>query len=167
MVPMGMPSIDVNGRFLTGPISKVFGHFSNIESYTEKYPHYYGKIDLMSRVNEKSITTREFLNISLDAERNHVVVHVQYKLIPMKEISYEVIGDYGNGIKNKITFQAMGRLTYVIGTIVPLDIISLPPGSKESKQYIRMLNYFRSQDIICLQNKPLGNKIGEICTGGE
>jgi hypothetical protein len=42
---MGMPAIDVNGRFLTGPISKVFGHFSNIESYTEKYPHYYGKID--------------------------------------------------------------------------------------------------------------------------
>jgi hypothetical protein len=164
---MVMPASDVNGRFLRVPISRVFGHFSNIESYTEKYPHYYGKIDLISILNEKRITTREFLNISLDAERYHVVVYVQYTFIPMKEISYEVIGDYANGIKNKITVEEMGEVIYISGTNVPLDIISLPPGSKESKQYIRMLNYFRWQDIICIQNNLLGFKIGQVCTGGE
>jgi hypothetical protein len=87
------------------PLSKVYDYYSNIQEYTQRYPRHYSKIDVISSSDDNSINTRQFLNISLDRNQDHVNVEVKYTFVPQKEIQYEIKGYGKTVIKNSMWFM--------------------------------------------------------------
>jgi hypothetical protein len=154
------------------PLSKVYDYYSNIEEYTERYPRYYSKIDVISS-SDNSIDTRQFLNISLDENEDHLNVEVKYIFVPLTEIQY-VIKGYGETIiKNSMWFRGEDTVGkgYQCGVEinhVPLDLYCYPPHSMERdmigyNEYSRMIEYLMEQDLQHLENKRLGWRIGDPC----
>jgi hypothetical protein len=144
------------------PLSKVFEYYRNIEQYTHRYPLYYSKIDVIER-SDNSISTRQYLNISLDEYEDHANVDVKYTFLPMKEIQYEIKGYGENAIKNSIWFRdkdTVGKPYQCAVEInhVPLDIMhytihSMERGMMRYNEYTRMIDYLREQDLEHLENK--------------
>jgi hypothetical protein len=160
-------------RGLIVPLSTAFEYYSNIEAYVERYPRYYGKIEVICRTAD-SITTRQFLNISLDENNDHVNVVAKYTFFPEKEIKYEIMEGYGRGIENSIVFLDQDQVgkpykCSVKINHIPLDLMYYPPPrfetSRRRDEYDRMLDYFLEQDLVPLEGKNWGGwKIGQICT---
>lgn len=103
---MDIPRTPHYSRLLLVPISKAFQYYKNIEVYTERYPDYCNQVDIIEKSdNGNMIKTKEFWNISIDSDIDHVVVYVNYDLIPLTEIRYEIVdSSYKKliGIKNHI-----------------------------------------------------------------
>jgi hypothetical protein len=159
-------------RGLDVPLSKAYEYYSDIEVYTQRYLRYYSKIDVVDRSNE-TISTRQFLNVSLDENQDHVNVDVKYTFFPLKEIQYEIEGYGENVIKNSIRFRnkdIVGKAYQCAVEInhVPLDIMCYPPHSIERdmvgyNEYARMIDYFTEQDLEPLENKRWRWKVEDSC----
>ncbi len=85
------------GRALNIPLSRAYEYYKDIEDYVQRYPRYYGSIDVIDKT-ENSITTRQFLNLSISVDQDHVKVDVRYTFFPLKEIQYEIIRGYDEGL---------------------------------------------------------------------
>jgi hypothetical protein len=154
------------------PLYKVFEYYADIEKYTHRYPLYYLKIDVIDR-SENSISTKQYLNISLDEYEDRVNVDVKYTFLPIKEIQYEIKG-YGEGaIKNSIWFRGkdtVGKPYECAAEInhVPLDIMhytieNMERGKIRYNEYNRMIDYLREQDFEHLEHKKWRWRNGDSC----
>lgn len=156
------------------PIHDTFEYYRDIVSYQSKYPRYYGKIEAVEKSDE-IVKTKEFLNLSLDAHREHVSIEVEYHFDKPHSISFEIRGN------NSIVGISKGGLrlipqkfylngkpsegTLTSGTISALEVMSLPPGSKDSYQYEEMLVYFGERDAEVLEGaRSYGYRLGQQCT---
>ena len=90
-------------RPLIVSMEKAFDYFSDIESYPERYPDYCKKVEVLQR-SYNNIITREFWNIMIKEDIDHVVLDVRYSFYRPKAIHYEIIGGYEKavGFKNAI-----------------------------------------------------------------
>ena len=71
-------------RLLIVPISTAFQYYRDIEAYTERYPDYCKRVDIIEKSESGSmIKTKEFWNTSIGNDINHVVLYVNYNLIPL------------------------------------------------------------------------------------
>jgi hypothetical protein len=167
---MDIPRTSHSGRLLIVPISKAFQYYSDIEAYVERYPDYCKKIDIIERSNNGNIIkTKEFWNISIDSDIDHVILYVNYNLFPLTEIRYEIVdSSYKKsiGIKNHILLEeGEDDQTSIEANNVLLDVVSFPPHSKESDRYEELIDYFTIKDCIHLENKPMEPfKEGQLCT---
>ena len=114
------------------------------------------------------IKTKEFWNISINNDINHVVLRVNYALIPLTEIRYEIIeSSYQKliGIKNHIMLEELeDNQTGLDANNVILDALCYPPHSQESEIYGELINYFTIKDCVYLENKPMEPfKEGQLC----
>jgi hypothetical protein len=152
---------------LTVPILEAFEYFRDIESYPQRYPNFCKSVDVLER-SDDNIVTKEFWNISINNEIDHVFLKVRYSFFCPNQIKYEIINGYEKaiGIKNAILLTDRGNNeTSIKGNNVLLDIISFPPHSIKSDRYQETIEYFRVQDCIHLEKKGIEYfKEGHICT---
>jgi hypothetical protein len=157
-------------RLLIVPISKAFEYYRDIEAYTERYPDYCKQVDIIEKSdNGNMIKTKEFWNTSIDNDVDHVVLYVNYNLIPLTEIRYEIVdSSYKKliGIKNHILLEEReNNQTGIEANNVLLDVECFPPHTRESDKYEEMIEYFTIKDCIHLENKPMEPfKEGQLCT---
>lgn len=167
---MDVPRTSHNGRLLIVPISKAFQYYSDIEAYVERYPDYCKQVGIIEKSNNGNIIrTKEFWNISIDSDIDHVVLYVNYNLFPLTEIRYEIVdSSYKKliGIKNHILLEEReDNQTAIEANNVLLDIVCFPPHSRESDRYVELIDYFTIKDCIHLENKPMEPfKEGQLCT---
>jgi hypothetical protein len=119
--------------------------------------------------NGNMIKTKEFWNVSIDSDIDHVVLYVKYSLFPLTEIRYEIVdSSYKKliGIKNHILLEeSEDNQTTIEANNVLLDIMCFPPHSKESDRYGELIDYFTIKASIHLENKPMEPfKEGQLCT---
>lgn len=157
---------------VTRPIHDTFEYYRDILSYQSRYPKYYGKIEA-EEMSNGIIVTKEFLNLNLDAYRDHLSIKVEYHVIEPYAISFEI-----KDIKSRVgtprgalrltpqEFYLNGKRsegTLISGMISALEIMSLPPGSKNSAEYDRMLIYFGEKDAEILEAHVYGYRPGQQC----
>ena len=155
------------------PIVDTFEYYDDIASYNSRYPTYYGNIDVMYESNG-ILNTKEFLNLNLDKDRDHVSIEGEYRIDKPNKISFELKGDnIVESISGGLTFiptefiynKERREGTLVSGTISALEMISLPPGSKDGSEYEKMLVYFGERDDELIEGKPVnGYREGQQCT---
>jgi hypothetical protein len=64
---MDIPRMPHYERLLIVPISKAFQYYRDIEAYTERYPDYCKRVDIIEKSeNSNMIKTKEFWNTSID-----------------------------------------------------------------------------------------------------
>jgi hypothetical protein len=73
------------------PIKDTFEYYRDIASYQSRYPRYYGKIEVIYESNG-ILRTKEFLNLNLDADRDHLSIQVEYQIDEPHKISFEITG---------------------------------------------------------------------------
>jgi len=160
-----------SSRQLNVSMETAFAYYSDIEAYPERYADYCKKIEVIEKSQNKLIT-KEFWNIMIDENIDHVVLDVHYTLIPPKEIRYEITGGYPKaiGIKNALVLkETKEKRIFVHQNNVLLDIICFPPhriryGDYHFQNYHDKINYFTIKDCIRLEGKPMeGFKEGQLC----
>jgi hypothetical protein len=142
-----------------------FEYFRNFEEYPVRYSKYCKWVRVVSR-SDNSITTKEFWNITLDKNMDHVVLDVRYELIPNTAISYEILGRYASGIKNRISFLDLKDNTDRIIIELALPILDTPghPYAKNSFVYQDLWFYLRMQNAEFLENTPFTKfAVGQNC----
>ena len=106
---MDIPRTPHYSRLLIVPISKAFQYYKDIEAYEKWYPNYCKQVDVIERSNnDSSIKTREFWNLSIDNNTDHIVLYVKYNFILLTEILYEIVdSSYEKliGIKNHVLLE--------------------------------------------------------------
>jgi hypothetical protein len=160
------------------PITNTFEYYGDIASYHLRYPIYYGKIDVLYESNGL-LKTKEFLNLNLDKNIDHLLIEVEYHIDKPNKISFKITANnFIKSISGGLTFipqefyyktgteeEVRREGTLVNGTISALAVISLPPGSKDSSQYEDMLIYFGERDAEFLEGKPsFQYRAGQQCT---
>jgi hypothetical protein len=166
---MDIPRMPHYGRLLIVPISKAFQYYRDMEAYTERYPDYCKQVDIIEKSdNGNMIKTKEFWNTSIDNDIDHVVLYVNYNLIPLTEIQYEIVdSSYKKliGIKNHILLEEReNNQTGIEANNVLLDAECFPPHTRESDKYEEMIEYFTIKDCIHLENKQMEPfKEGQLC----
>jgi hypothetical protein len=160
---MDVPRTSHYGSLLIVPISRAFQYYSDLEAYTERYPDYCKQVDVIEKSdNGNMMKTKEFWNIFVDRDIDHVVLYVNYNLFPLKEIRYEIVdSSYKKlvGIKNHILLEERENDQSAIkANNVLLDIVCFPPHSRESDRYEELIDYFTMKDCIHLENKPTESK---------
>jgi hypothetical protein len=167
---MDIPRMPHYERLLIVPISKAFLYYRDIEAYPERYPDYCKQVDIIEKSDiGNMIKTKEFWNTSIDNDVDHVVLYVNYNLIPLTEIRYEIVdSSYKKliGIKNHILLEEReNNQTGIEANNVLLDVECFPPHTRESDKYEEMIEYFTIKDSIHLENKPMEPfKEGQLCT---
>ena len=79
---MDIPKVPHYSRLLIVPISKAFRYYRDIEAYTERYPDYCKRVDIIEKSeNDNMIKTKEFWNTSIDNDIDNIVLYVNYNLI--------------------------------------------------------------------------------------
>jgi len=155
------------------PIKDTFEYYMDIPSYQSRYPRYYGKTEVIFE-STGILRTKEFLNLSLDPHREHLSIEVEYQIDEPHKISFKITGkDFIKRIPSGgLTFSPQvfylngipSEGTLVNGTISTLEIMSYPPGSKDSSQYEEMLLYFGEKDMEFLEGYTYKYKPGQQCT---
>jgi hypothetical protein len=90
-----------------GSKESLFEYFQNVEGYPKRYSRYCESVEIIDK-SDNTITTKEFWNISLDKDVDHVLIKVRYELIPYTEIRYEIMeANLARliGIKNRMKFS--------------------------------------------------------------
>jgi hypothetical protein len=157
-------------RVLIVPISRAFQYFSNIESYTTWYPDYCKRVDILEKSSDgNDIKTKEFWNISINNDIDHVILYVNYTFFPSTGFQYEIRDSSCKksiGIKNGILLeQRENNQTAINGNNVVLGVVCFPPHSQESQSYEELIDYFVVKDCIHLENKPIEPfREGQLCT---
>jgi hypothetical protein len=133
-----------------------------IASYHSRYPRYYGKIDVINE-SDKLLKTKEFLNLNLDENRDHLSIEVEYHIHKPNKILFKITSsNFIESISGDLTFTSQEFYynkercegTFVNGTISALTVISLPPRSEDCSEYEEMLIYFGHTDAEFLEGKP-------------
>ena len=163
-----------SSRPLIVTLKKAFDYYKDIESYPMKYPNYCKRIEILDH-SDDTLTSKEFWNISLDNDTDHVLIKVKYIFYPPTKISYEIIDGYNKavGIKNyiKLDKSNIGMCSVNYNNTF-LDLVCYPPHimrRNNSNQYLLQryydyIDYFIWQDCIHLEEKPIeGFKEGDIC----
>jgi hypothetical protein len=73
--------------------------------------------------------------------------------VPKQEIHFRILEGYGVGTEDSIIFEEIGDKTRAVLHFVPLHIMSIIPGIKESEEYHSLLSYFVNQDTQNLEGK--------------
>jgi hypothetical protein len=151
---------------------RAYEYFSDIESYPQRYPDYCKKIEILEK-SENCITTKEFWNIMIQEDIDHVVLTVKYTFLPPEEIQYEIIDGYDKaiGVRNHILIrESKDERLFVDYNNVFLDVICFPPhriqyGHHYFRDYHDKIHYFTIKDCIHLEKKPMEPfKEGELCS---
>ena len=166
-IPRTLPHYE---RLFIVPISKAFQYYRDIEASTERYPDYCRRVDIIENSeNGNMIKTKEFWNTCIDNDIDHVVLYINYNLIPLTKIHYEIVdSSYKKliGIKNHILLEEReNNQTGIKVNNVLLDVECFLPHTRESDKYEEMIEYFTIKDSIHLENKPMKPfKEGQLCT---
>ncbi len=142
-----------------------FDYFRNLEEYPIRYAKYCKWVKVVSQ-SDNSIITKEFWNISLNKDTDHVIVDVRYELIPNTVISYEILSGYADGIKNTISFFDLKDSTdrTMIEFALPILDITGHPYAKNSLVYQDLWFYLRMQNAEFLENTPFTKfAVGQDC----
>jgi hypothetical protein len=168
---MDIPITSHYERLLIVSISKAFQYFSNIEEYKTRYHEYCGQVDIIEKSNhDNTIKTKEFWNISINENIDHVILYVKYMFFPLTKIQYEITDssyEKSIGIKNVILLHELenNNQTGIKGNNALLDLVCFPPHSSKSDRYEELIHYFTVKDCIYLENKPMEPfKKGQLCT---
>jgi hypothetical protein len=153
-----------------GNKESVFEYYQDFEKYPQRYPKYCEWVKVIDR-RGNTITTKEFWNISLDNDVDHVSIKVCYELIPFTEIRYEIIeGNLARliGIKNRMKFsdlQGNPDSNLVIEIAMPILDITGHPNVSKSSVYQDLEMYLTIQDSICIHNKQDSRfAVGQTCS---
>jgi hypothetical protein len=139
------------------PIRKAWNYYRNIPAYVRHYPFYCADIRVLER-NRNRLKTREIWNLPL-GDRGDAVIEVNYLMLPMKEIQYEIVDGFCAGTKNSIKFEDRdGQKTDLSADLPPLDIVrTLIPKEKDySDNYDQMITYIVRSDGKLLEGKYKG-----------
>lgn len=146
-------------------IEEAFNYHKDIERYPLRYPSYCQNVEIIkSSVN--TITTKEFWNVSLDRNTDHVAIEVSYDLIQNREIRYQIQAGNMKGIRNRMLFLSSTDKNYksqVEFALPILDMTGHPISGKRSQVYDNLIVYLRTQDAINLENKMRTYELGQIC----
>jgi hypothetical protein len=155
------------------PIIETFEYYSDIATYSSKYPRYYGKINIIDK-SDGNFKTEEFLNLNLDLHRDHASIRGHYHIKKPNKVSFKIMGDtFVDSISGELTFTSQEfkynkerrEGTLVSGTISALEVISQPPGSIDSTEYERMLVYLGMRDRELLEGASSPRfRAGQLCT---
>lgn len=143
-----------------------FEYFQNFEEYPRRYPKHCKWIEVIDR-SENIVTTKEFWNIALDNDVDHVLITVRYELIPFTEIRYEIMSGYKTGIKNSMKFSDLesNPNKSVIEFALPILDITGHPYVSRSPVYRDLGMYLRMQDAICMENLQVFRfRVGQTCS---
>lgn len=143
-----------------------FEYFQNFEEYPRRYQKYCKWVEVIDR-SENMVTTREFWNIALDEDVDHVLITVRYELTPFTEIRYEIMSGYMTGIKNSMKFSDLENdpNKSVIDFALPiLDSTGHPWGGKRNPVYDNLWLYLRIQNAQHLEGKKIKFAIGLTCS---
>jgi hypothetical protein len=153
------------------PIDEAFRYFSDVDANATRYSTYCKNVATISSTDH-SLTTKEFWNISISADIDHVILEVRYRFVPPTRIYYEIIGGYvkGIGIQNLLVLTRTENNSTIVKINNPLlDIICYPPHSIKPGMhfftgYMDMIGYFLTRDLIHLEKKSFEHfKAGQTC----
>lgn len=153
-----------------GNKESVFEYYQNFEEYPQRYPKYCEWVKVVDR-KENTVTTKEFWNISLDNDVDHVSIKVRYELNPFTEIRYEIMeANLARlvGIKNSMKFSDLQNnpdFNLVVEIAMPILDITGHPNVSKSTVYQDLGMYLTSQDSICIRNNQ-GSRfaVGQTCS---
>lgn len=144
---------------------KAFQYYKDVEDYPNRYPKYCQSVKVMESSNNK-ITTKEFWNVTIDRDTDHVIIQVQYTFTEPTEIKYEIISGHMKGIKNRIRISDSQNEEYksLVELSLPiLDMTGHPFYGNKSIIYQDLLLYFEIQDAQHLEKKMINFQLGQKC----
>lgn len=145
----------------TGPISKVFDYYKQIEEYPERYPKYCIRIDVLEK-KENFLITSEMWNAVL-GDLEYMKIKVKYIFTPYTEIKFEILDGYGKGNVNGIILnEALKNNVGARLAWTPLEAIELMYGENEPT-LTTMAQYFNRRDVEIYEGRQVETKSGDPC----